>query len=413
MLLLSVAMILILGAVASRLFVILKVPNMLGLIFVGVILGPFFGNLLSPDLLRISGDLRMLALVIILLRAGLGISREALNKVGKTALKMSAIPCLFEGATITLIGYLLLDLPWLEAGMLGFVIAAVSPAVVVPEMLRLQEQRLGHEKAIPVIILGGASIDDVFAITILTALLGIGTGAGQASVISQLGRIPLEVLGGVVLGLALGLVLSAIFKSSRIPTTESDETILAIGASLAAVLLGQIMRVAGLLSVMAMGFILLERAPEVAHRLSGKLKKVWLPAEIFLFTLIGAQVDVTVALQAGLTGLAVIALGLIGRSAGVFLATAGTEFNLKERLFCAVAYLPKATVQAAVGGLPLVAGVSSGSLILAIAVLSIVFTAPLGAWGMRLLAPRFLQSDTDISPEPDPRCRHRSTSTEN
>ncbi len=400
MFLFSIAMILVLGAATSRLFAIIKVPNMLGLILVGVIMGPFFGNLLSPDLLRISGDLRMLALVIILLRAGLGISREALNKVGKTALKMSAIPCLFEGGTVTLIGHLLLDLPWLEAGMLGFVIAAVSPAVVVPEMLRLQEKRLGHDKAIPVIILGGASIDDVFAITILTALLGIGTGSGQASVVSQLGRIPLEVLGGVMLGLALGLVLSAIFKSSRIPTTESDEIIIAIGAALAVVLIGQNLHVAGLLSVMATGFVLLERAPKVAHRLSDKLKKVWLPAEIFLFTLIGAQVDLTVALQAGLMGLAVIAIGLVGRSAGVFLATAGTDLNLKERLFCAVAYLPKATVQAAVGGLPLAAGVSSGSLILAVAVLSIVFTAPLGAWGMRLLAPRFLQAATGISPEP-------------
>lgn len=390
MFLLSLAMILVLGAIVSRILTIMKIPSMLGLIVVGVILGPFAANMISADLLNISDDLRLLALIIILLRAGLGISRESLNRVGTVALRMSAIPCLLEGITVTFLANRLLGIPLIEAGMLGFVIAAVSPAVVVPEMLLLQEKRLGDDKAVPVIILGGASIDDVFAITILTTLLGLGTSGGSANLLAQFLRIPLEVAGGIILGLGLGYLLSAVFRSGRIPTTESDELILAIGGAIAAVLIGQKLHIAGLLSVMTAGFVVLERAPEEARHLSDRLKKVWLPAEILLFTLIGAQVDVHIALQAGFVGLVVIAIGLLGRSLGVFVATSESQLNLKERLFCAIAYTPKATVQAAVGGLPLAAGFGSGPLILAVAVLSIVFTAPLGAWAIRLSAPRLL-----------------------
>ncbi len=388
----SVALLLVIGLVGAKVFANLRMPRMLGLILVGVTAGPYVLNLLAPDLIEISGDVRMLALIIILLRAGLGISREALNKVGPTALKMSAIPCLLEGTTITIVAQHLLGLSLLEAGMLGFILAAVSPAVVVPEMLALKKAGLGEDKGIPIIILGGASIDDVFAITIFTAFLGMGTKQASTPLYLQALQIPFQVLGGIALGILVGYILSRVFRSSRIPTTDSDEMILAVGGAIAVTLLGRNLQVAGLLSVMTAGFVILETAPAIAERLSHKLEKVWRVAEIFLFTLIGAQVDIRVALHAGAAGVLVVLIGLVARSIGVFIATAGSGLNLKERAFSAIAYIPKATVQAAVGGVPLAAGVESGNLILAVAVVAIIITAPLGAIGIRLTAPRWLSS---------------------
>ncbi len=396
----SIALLLVIGLVGAKVFANLRLPGMLGLILVGVTAGPYVLNLLAPDLIRISGDVRMLALIIILLRAGLGISREALNKVGATALKMSAIPCLLEGATITFAAQHILGLPLLEAGMLGFILAAVSPAVVVPEMLALKKSGLGEDKGIPVIILGGASIDDVFAITIFTAFLGMGTKQASTPFYLQALQIPFQVVGGIALGILVGYILSRIFRSSRIPTTESDEIILVVGGAIAVTLLGQNLHVAGLLSVMTAGFVILETAPTIAERLSSRLEKVWKVAEIFLFTLIGAQVDIRVAVHAGLAGALVVLIGLIGRSIGVFIATAGSGLNLKERVFAAIAYTPKATVQAAVGGVPLAAGVASGGLILAVAVVAIIITAPLGAIGVRLSAPRLLSGPAGKAASP-------------
>lgn len=399
MFLASVALIIILGLAVNKVLSQLRIPYMLGLIVLGITLGPSGKDLLASDLLAISADLRMLALIIILLRAGLGLSRGTLSRIGAVALRMSAIPCLVEGGTITLAAHWLLKLPLLEAGMLGFVLAAVSPAVVVPEMLRLQEKHLGVDKAIPAIILGGAAVDDVFAITILVALLSLGTAA-NASIWQQLLRIPLEVLGGVALGAIMGLVMSEALRVKNLASSGLEAALLSIGAAIALKMAGERLRVAGLLAVMTLGFVILERVPKLAVQLAQILKHAWLPASIFLFVLLGAEVNVQVGLQAGWVGIGVIGIGLVGRSAGVFLATAGAGLNLQERLFCAIAYLPKATVQAAVGRMPLAAGIASGELILAIAVLSIIVTAPIGAISIRFFAPRLLSAGASHEPQP-------------
>lgn len=399
MFLTSVALIIILGLAINKVFSYLRIPYMLGLIILGITIGPSGKNLLAGDLLAISADLRMLALIIILLRAGLGINRETLSRIGAVALRMSAIPCLLEGGTITLAAHWLLKLPLVEAAMLGFVLAAVSPAVVVPEMLRLQEKRLGEDKAIPAIILGGAAVDDVFAITILVALLSLGT-AVNTNIWQQLLRIPLEALGGVALGAFMGLVLSKVLRMKSLASSGLEAALLSVGAAIALTMAGERLRVAGLLAVMTLGFVVLERVPKLAQQLAQILKHAWLPASIFLFVLLGAEVNVQVGLKAGWVGLGVIGIGLIGRSAGVFLATAGAGLNLQERLFCAIAYLPKATVQAAVGGMPLAAGIASGELILAIAVLSIIITAPIGAISIRFFAPRLLNAGASHEPQP-------------
>lgn len=399
MFLASVALIIIIGLAVNKVFSYLKIPYMLGLIILGITLGPSGKNLLAGELLAISADLRMLALIIILLRAGLGINRETLSKIGAVALRMSAIPCLLEGGTITLAAHWLLKLPLVEAGMLGFVLAAVSPAVVVPEMLRLQEQRLGEDKAIPAIILGGAAVDDVFAITILVALLSLGTTV-KANIWQQLLQVPLEVLGGVALGAIMGLVMSKVLRMKSLASSGLEAALLSIGAAIALTMVGERLRVAGLLAVMTLGFVILERVPKLAQQLAQILKHAWLPASIFLFVLLGAEVNVQVGLKAGWVGVGVIGIGLVGRSAGVFLATAGAGLNLQERLFCAIAYLPKATVQAAVGGMPLAAGIASGELILAIAVLSIIVTAPIGAISIRFFAPRLLNTGASLEPQP-------------
>jgi len=386
---LSVALIIVLGIVADRLFRLIKAPGLLGMILVGVLLGPYGLDLLDGAVLAASADLRLMALIVILLRAGLGLERRALQRAGSVAIKMSALPCLIEGSVVTLSAHLILSLPWLEAAMLGFILAAVSPAVVVPAVIRLKERGLGTAQGIPEIILAASSVDDVFAITLFTVFLGLGAGSG-GSVWWQVGSIPLQVIGGVALGLLLGWLVGELLRVSTTLLRRIEQTALLLALAMVAVLLGERLRVAGLLSVMTLGFVLLERHTNTAVEIERGLDRIWFFAQIMLFVLIGAEVNVTVALQAGLLGLAVVACGLIGRTLGVLIALAGSHLSWRERLFCAIAYLPKATVQAAIGGLPLAAGIGSGVLILATAVLAILVTAPLGALGIELAAPRLL-----------------------
>lgn len=384
----SILLVLLLGILANKLFTKLRLPGLLGMILVGVIIGPYVGNLLSEEFLSISTDIRNMALILILLRAGLGINKEVLKKVGVTALKMSFIPCLLEGSVITLVGHFLFRMPLYEAGILGFILAAVSPAVIVPAMISMKEQGLGEKRGIATIILAGSSIDDIFAITIFTVFLGLSTSGG-VSIGKELIGIPVEIIGGILLGLIIGIIIVKFFKKFKFSILE--ETFLLVSMGFLIYLIGNLINVSGLLGVMTLGFMVLEKSEEKAKRIESSLSKLWFIAQIFLFVLIGAAVNVKVAFGAGAFGIVIIAIGLIGRSIGVIIALIGSNLNKKEKLFTVIAYTPKATVQAALGAVPLASGVASGELILAVAVMAIIITAPLGAIAIKVLAPKLLK----------------------
>ncbi|MCK8059512.1 MULTISPECIES: sodium:proton antiporter [unclassified Fusibacter] len=387
----SLALILLLGMTANYLFSKFKLPGLLGMLLIGVALGPFGLDLLDESLMMVSSEFRKMALIVILLRAGLGISRDDLNAIGGVAIRMSFIPGILEGFAVLGASMMLFNLPFLEAGILGFIIAAVSPAVIVPYMLRYKSEGYGTDKRIPTMILAGASVDDVFAITIFSTFLGLSIG-GESNVAMKLLGIPVSILVGISIGIIIGFILVKIFEKYHIRDTKKVMMILGIAIMLTALenALKSRIEIAGLLSVMAIGFILLEKRPHVAKRLSIKLNKIWLFAEILLFVLVGAQVNVVLAWDAGALGLLLIAAGLFARSLGVIISTIGTNLNRKERMFSVIAYWPKATVQAAIGAVPLAMGVANGELILALAVLSIVVTAPLGAIALDLTHKRLL-----------------------
>lgn len=387
----SFALIALFGLLAGRFFEKLKLPGLLGMIIVGGLIGPYGLELLSEDLLNVSGDLRNIALIVILLRAGLGIKKEDIKKVGKPAIKLSFIPGLFEGFTITLLSMELFGFTWIQGGMLGFIIAAVSPAVIVPAMLDLIERGIGKEKNVPTLVLAGASIDDVFAITIFSAFLGIYDGQ-NIQMSTKILSIPLSIVLGIVAGVVIGLFLMKIFNYFAIGSTQKMLYVLSSAILLTTFekMIESKVEIAGLLGVMAIGFILFEKLPTVGSELSTKLNDLWIFAEVLLFVLVGAEVNVALAVDAGLNGILLITFGLFARSLGVFLSLLGTEFNRKERIFSMIAYIPKATVQAAIGGIPLAMGVESGDLILSMAVLSIVLTAPLGAIAIKATGERFL-----------------------
>jgi NhaP-type Na+/H+ or K+/H+ antiporter len=388
---LSLAITVLLGLLSNKIFEQIKMPGLLGMLILGVFIGPYKFNALHPDIIAISDDLRMIALIIILLRAGLGINKDDLKRIGTTSLKMSCIPGLIEGLFIAFASVRFLNFTFVQGGILGFIIAAVSPAVVVPSMLNLMENNIGTKKGIPTLILAGASIDDVFAITIFSAFLGLYSDA-HINIGIQLLNIPISILLGIMAGVIMGLLLIRIFKKYHIRDTK--KVLIILGFS---ILLNELegvlktnLQIASLLGVMTIGFVIIEKLPYVGERLSNKFNKIWVFAEILLFVLVGAQVDVNVALKAGGVGIIIILIGLIGRSIGVVISLLGTDYNLKERLFCIIAYIPKATVQAAMGAVPLSLGVESGDMILAIAVLSILITAPLGAIGIHYSAEKLL-----------------------
>ncbi|MBM7540261.1 cation:proton antiporter [Amphibacillus cookii] len=385
----GIALLLLFGYIAAKLVGLLRLPGLLGMLIVGVLFGPYVFGWLDGELLAVSQDWRAFALIVILIRAGLGLKRDQLKQVGGVAVRISSIPCLLEGLTVTIAAYFILGFNFAEAGMLGFVLAAVSPAVVVPSMLDLKEDGYGDDKQIPTLLLAGTSIDDVFAITLFTFFLGLGT-AGDTNIVLELAKIPLSIGGGVLGGLLVALLLLGLFKWRGFAPKYTEQLLLVLALAILYFEFGEWIGVASLLGVMTLGFILLERQPTIANHFSEKLAGVWVFAQIILFTLVGAEVNIGVALEAGLLGIVIIICGLLGRSLGVWLATIGTNFNTKERLFCMIAYLPKATVQAAIGSLPLAAGVETGGVILAIAVLSIIITAPIGAIGIKLSAPRLL-----------------------
>ena len=394
----SLAELLILGLIVDWAFRKLTVPGLVGMLFLGVLFGPHALGLVNPELLAASGDFRLIALIVILLRAGLELSKDTLNRVGGRVLVLAVIPAVVEGVAIMALGPSLLGLSLMESAILGSVLAAVSPAVVVPLMIRFMEQGKGAEKGIPTMVLAASSLDDVFVIVVYSVLIGIYTGA-SVGIAWQLVGIPISILLGIVVGLVIGVGLFKVFQKFNPRATK--RVLVMLGLSVLLVRAEYIMQAwipfAALLAVMAMGFIILEKDDHMAHEISAKLGKIWVFAEIVLFTMVGAQVDIEVAMEAGFAGALIIGLGLVARSIGTYGCLLGSELNVAERIFVVITYLPKATVQAAIGGAPLaamaLAGMETGAgeIILAVAVLSIVLTAPLGAWAISVTGDRVLQ----------------------
>jgi NhaP-type Na+/H+ or K+/H+ antiporter len=390
----SLALIIVFGLSADYLFRRLNLPGLVGMLLVGVLVGPYVLNLMAPQMMAVSADFRKIALIVILLRAGFELRRDTLNRVGRAALTMSAVPAAFEIVGVTLVAPKLLGMTYLEAAILGTILGAVSPAVVVPLMIDFMDRGRGGKKGIPTLILGASSVDDVFVIVLFTVFLGM-QGGEAINLWWKFSEVPVSIVLGIILGLIPGYFLLRLFQ--KYDWRPPKRTIMVLGV---AILLTQIetslekwVPVASLLGVMAIGFIILEKSEPIAHLISQKLKKLWVFAELLLFVLVGAQVNVHVAWKAGLAGSLVILIGLIFRSVGTYVSLIGTPFDWKEKLFCVVAYIPKATVQAAIGAVPLAAGVPFGETILAVAVLSILLTAPLGAIGIKVFGERILDRE--------------------
>lgn len=377
--LLSLALVFLCGMLLGSLLEKLGVPRLLGMLVTGILLGPFGLDLLDGSILGISGELRQIALIIILARAGLNLDVEDLKKVGRPAVLMCFVPACFEIVGMVLLAPALLGLTRLEAAVMGTVVAAVSPAVIVPRMLKLMEEGYGKERSIPQMIMAGASVDDVFVIVLFTAFAGLEK-SGSLSAFGFL-AIPTSIVLGLAGGVFVGLALSVLFE--KVHMRDSSKVVLMLSVAFLLVTLEHSMNgvvgFSGLLAVMAMGVALQRRKYDVSRRLSQKFSKLWVGAEILLFVLVGATVNVGYAWKAGAMAVVLILGVLVFRIAGVFLCLVKTPLSRKERVFSAVAYLPKATVQAAIGGLPLSMGLACGDIVLTVAVLSILITAPLGA----------------------------------
>lgn len=380
--LLSLALILLVGLALSGIMIKLRLPGLLGMLMAGIILGPTMLNLISPQILDISKDLRQIALIIILTRAGLSLDLKDLKKVGRPALLMCFVPATFELVAVTLFAPLLLHISTLDAAILGAVLAAVSPAVVVPRMLKLMESGYGTNHSIPQMIMAGSSADDVYVIVLFAAFMGMATGNGFSAF--TLLSIPISILLGILLGIISGLLLIRLFRIVHM--RDTIKVLILLSTSFLFVTLESALKttipLSGLLAVMALGATILGKYENLAKRLSGKFAKSWVAAELLLFVLVGAAVDVRYIAQVGIAAVVLLAAALIMRMIGVNVCLINTRLNQKERFFTSIAYLPKATVQAAIGSIPLAAGLSSGNIILSIAVLSIIITAPLGAIGI-------------------------------
>lgn len=375
----SIALIFLCGLLLGSIFDKLKLPSLLGMIITGLILSPYALNLLDESILNISGDLRQLALVIILTRAGLALDIKDLKKVGRPAVLMCFIPACLEILGVVLIAPRIFDISIIEAVIMGSVIAAVSPAVIVPRMIKLMEEGYGKEHSIPQLILAGASVDDVFVIVVFTAFISLASG-GSVTPISFM-KIPLSIVLGLIVGGGFGLVLVKFFKKFHMRDSVKILIILSISFLLIELQnrLEGFLSISGLLAIMSMSIIIKQKYDVLATRLSLKYNRLWVAAEVLLFVLVGATVDLKYAVAAGIVALAIVCGALIFRMAGVFICLIKTELTGKERAFCMVAYTPKATVQAAIGAIPLSIGLACGQKVLTIAVLSILITAPFGA----------------------------------
>ena len=388
--LLSVALILLCGMGMSWICKKLKLPGLLGMLLTGIVLGPYVLNLLDENLLNISSELRKMALIIILMRAGLGLDISGLKKIGRPAVMMCFVPATFELLGMLVLAPRLLGLSVLEAAILGSVLAAVSPAVVVPRMVRLMEEGYGTEKGIPQLILAGASVDDVYVIVLFTTFSGIMQGK-SVSVMSFL-NIPISIILGMIIGLLAGWLLARYFEKVHIRDTVKVLILLSISFLLVVAEdhMTTAITFSALIAVMFLGVGLQKYREVAAKRISVKCGKLWVAAEVFLFVLVGATVNIGYLSHVGLKAVVLICGALIFRMAGVFVCLLGTDMNGKEKLFTMMAYTPKATVQAAIGGIPLALGFACGDVVLTVAVLAIVLTAPLGAFAIDSSYKKFL-----------------------
>ena len=378
----SLTLIFLSGIVLGSIFNCLKLPQLLGMLLTGIILGPYLLNLLDPKILSISTDLRQIALIIILTRAGLNLDINDLKKVGRPAVLMCFVPATFEILGMIIFAPKFLGLGLLDSAILGTVIAAVSPAVVVPKMLKLMEDGYGTEEGIPQLIMAGASVDDVFVIVLFTSFIGLASN-GTFSALNLI-KIPTSIFFGISVGFLCAILLIYFFKKVHI--RDSMKVIIILNISFLLVTfehsLTGIIGFSGLLAIMSMGTGIQEKNSILAKRLSSKYSKLWIAAEVILFVLVGATVNIKYALGASIPAILLIMTVIVFRMVGVFLCLLGTSLSYKERLFCMIAYCPKATVQAAIGSIPLSMGLSSGNIILTVAVLSILITAPLGAFAI-------------------------------
>ena len=386
----SLALIFLAGLALASMCQKFKLPRIIGMLAAGILFGPYVLDLFDVSILGISAELRQMALVIILVKAGLSLNIEDLRKVGRPAILMSFLPALFEILAFVLLAPFVLHISRIEAAIMGAVLGAVSPAVVVPRMVQLMEEGYGTNKSIPQMILAGASLDDVFVIVLFSSFVGMAQGNGAQ--IMEFVNIPISIVLGILLGAAVGYALAWFFEWNYIRQSQIRNSIkVIIILSVSFLLLAAeswlegIAAVSGLLAIMSMAMTLAMRSnPTVTDRLQKKFGTLWLAAEVILFVLVGAAVDIRYTLQAGVEAVLMIMIGLIFRCVGVWLCMLGTALNRKERLYCVIAYLPKATVQAAIGSVPLALGLPCGNIVLSVAVLSILITAPLGAIGMDL-----------------------------
>lgn len=398
----SLAYIFLFGLLMFELFKKLKLPGIIGMLITGIVLGPYVLNLLDGSILSISSDLRKIALIIILLKAGLSLNIADLKKVGRPAIMMSCVPAAFEILGYIVFAPMVFGITRTEAAVMGAVLGAVSPAVVVPRMVHLMETGYGTEKSIPQLIMAGASCDDIFVIVLFSTFTGMAQ-SGKAD-FRGLIDIPVSIVLGIALGAVVGLVLSIFFETaykSKKYIRNSVKLIIILGISFLLITvetwLENIISVSGILAVVSMACVLKMKSNEVVtKRLSEKFGKLWIAAEIMLFVLVGAAVDISYTMNAGIAAVGMIFLALIFRSVGVWLCLVGTKLNIKERIFCVIAYLPKATVQAAIGSVPMAMGLSCGQIVLSVAVVAILITAPLGAIGIDFTYKRFLRKENNI-----------------
>lgn len=395
----SLALIFLVGLAMAAICQRLKLPRIIGMLITGIVLGPYILDLLDPSILSISAELRQMALIIILLKAGLSLNLADLKKVGRPAVMMSCVPASCEILAFFLFAPHILGVTRMEAAVMGAVLAAVSPAVVVPRMVQLMETKYGTEKSVPQLIMAGASCDDIFVIVLFSTFVSMAQG-GSAHLLDFV-NIPVSILLGIVLGAVTGYILSLFFETAYAHEhciRNSMKVIIVLGVAFLLMAvetwLKGMVPISGLLAVVSMACVIkIRTVSSVAKRLSEKFGKLWLAAEVILFVLVGAAVDIRYTFQAGAAAVLMIGIALVFRSLGVALCLLGTPLNRKERIFCMIAYLPKATVQAAIGSVPLAMGLPCGQIVLSVAVLAILITAPIGALGMDFSYKRLLQKE--------------------
>lgn len=399
----SLAYIFLVGLSMAAICQKLKLPRIIGMLITGIVLGPYVLDLLDPSILSISAELRQMALIIILLKAGLSLNLSDLKKVGRPAIMMSFVPASFEILAFFIFAPYLLGVTRIEAAVMGAVLGAVSPAVVVPRMVQLIESKYGTEKSIPQMIMAGASCDDIYVIVLFSTFVSMAQG-GKAQIMDFI-NIPVSIILGILLGAIAGFLLSSFFETAyahKHCVRNSVKIIIILGVSFLLMAIETwaegYVSISGLLAVMSMACVLkLKSVAFVSKRLSEKLGKLWIAAEVILFVLVGAAVDIRYTMKAGLAAVGMIFIALAFRAIGVSICLIKTNLTAKERLFCVIAYMPKATVQAAIGSVPLAMGLPCGQIVLSVAVLAIIITAPLGAIGIDYSYKKLLSKETAIN----------------